>query len=136
MLPETDRPPPPAEGRQHRKKCVFKEMELKNSLLESVVQHATVTSIPNMRQHVSEQAAGLIELLFAADTQAPRTMLLLPLFTPEGQVCGGLYITSFVTGNLVSIQHEAEVLLAIASETIAKSMISPSRAHPRSRRCA
>ena len=128
FLPENAQPPSTSNSKY--KKCVFKEMDLKNSLMDSVVQQETVTSIPDVRQHVSEQAVGLLELLFAVDTQPPRAMLLLPLFTSAGTICGGLYILSLVAGNLMSIQHEAEVLLAIASETIAKAMLSQQRARP------
>lgn len=52
----------------------------------------------------------------------PRALLLLPLFTGAGEVCGGLYVMSFVKGNLVSIQQEVEALLLVASETIASCM--------------
>ena len=125
LLPESSRPQPVFQtATQRRKKCVYKEMELKHSLFESVVHQHSVVSIPDVRQHVSEQSAGLIELLFAVDTQPPRSMLLLPLFTSAGTVCGGVYIMSFLMGNLVSIQHEVESLLMVASETITKTMNS------------
>lgn len=84
-------------GGRSRRKCVYKDLELAGSLMESVVAQGTVTSIPDVRQHVSEQAAGLIELLFAVDMQVRRRrpFLALRMFPAmSGACCHCPYLTT------------------------------------------
>ena len=108
--------------------CVFKEMKLAGSLFETVVRDSSVTSIPDVQQHVSEQPSGLPELLFNVDTQPPTAMLVLPLFTAAGAVRGALYLASHTTANLVWLQHDLEVLLAVAGESILTVLTAGARA--------
>ena len=115
--------------------CVFKEMKLAGSLLDAVVQNGTVTSIPDVQRHVSEQPSGLPELLFNVAAPSPKAMLVLPLFTSSGVVRGALHLLSNSDTNLVWMQADVEVLLVVAGEAMLSAMSASRRAPPSLSHC-
>lgn len=95
--------------------------------MQSVISNQEVCNIPNIRQHLTNKAPGMQELLFMINAETPQSLVVLPLLRPDGSVFGAVYLLALVSNALVMLQNDAEVLLLVAAEAISQAML-PSRA--------
>jgi hypothetical protein len=110
-----------------RQGIFFKHLSLAGSLLQVVVSGREAVNIPNIRQHVSNKAPGMQELLFIIGKEMPQSLVVLPLLRADGSVFGAVYLLALVSNALATLTSDAEVLLLVAAEAIARAM-QPSRA--------